>query len=89
MSAKVSSSEISQAILQHVEYKAYPESEQTATAELSSSNLPDIIDAIGKERENVRVCVSGHSLLVWSLMRRPSPKFATSAASPPKMWTDG
>jgi hypothetical protein len=57
MSAKASSSEISQAILQHVEFKAYPESEQTASAELSKSNLPEILGAIGKEREQVRVCV--------------------------------
>lgn len=55
MSAKASSSEISQAILQHVEYKAYPDSEQTASAELSTSNLPEILEAIGKERETIRV----------------------------------
>lgn len=57
MSAKISSSEISQAVLQHVEFKAYPESEQTASADLSQWNLPEILDAISKEREQVRVCV--------------------------------
>jgi len=55
MSTTALSADISQAILNHVEFKAYPESEQTASAELTSSNLTDILSAIGREREKVRV----------------------------------
>ena len=56
MSTKVSSADISQAILQHVEVKAYPASEELASAELYSAVLPTVIDAIGKERDKVKVC---------------------------------
>jgi len=57
MSPKVSSTDISKAILQHVEVKAYPDSDELASADLYPAVLPAVIDAIGKERDKVKVCV--------------------------------
>ena len=55
MSPNVSSTDISQAILQHVEIKAYPDSDELASAELDPAFLSTVLDAIGKERDTVKV----------------------------------
>lgn len=56
MSLKISSTDISQAILQHVEVKAYPDSDELASADLTPTVLPTVIAAISKERDKVKVC---------------------------------
>jgi centromere/kinetochore protein ZW10 len=56
MSSKASSTDISHAILQHVEVKAYPDSDELASANLYPPVLPTVIEAIGKERDKVKVC---------------------------------
>jgi hypothetical protein len=68
MSPKVSSTDISQAILQHVEVKAYPDSEELASADLCPDVLPTVIDAIGKERDKVKVCSLSSACLPFLLM---------------------
>lgn len=47
-------SELSKAILQHVELGAYPEPD-VASADILTSALPTILDAIDKTREGVKV----------------------------------
>lgn len=47
-------SELSTAILQHVELGAYPEPD-VASAEVPTSALPEILEAIDKTREGVKV----------------------------------
>jgi centromere/kinetochore protein ZW10 len=55
MAATASNEELSQAILQQVEYGAYPDSENVASAEIPPSALPALLDAINKAREGVKV----------------------------------
>ncbi len=68
MSPKVSSTDISQAILQHVEIKAYPDSDELASTELDPAFLSTVIDAIGKERDTVKVSDLGATCRPFLLM---------------------
>jgi centromere/kinetochore protein ZW10 len=56
MATTASNEELSQAILQQVEYGAYPESENVASAEIPPAALPALLDAVNKAREGVQVC---------------------------------
>ena len=47
--------ELPNAILQHVEFGAYPESDEVASAEIPLTALPGVLEAIDKARESVKV----------------------------------
>lgn len=71
-------SELSNAILQHVELGAYPEPD-VASADIPNNALPAILDAIDKTREGVKVtkkylCLSTFPMLTLSLGRPPQPQ---------------
>lgn len=55
MSSTASHEELSQAILQQVQFGAYPESENVASADIPSEALPGLLDAIGKSRDGIKV----------------------------------
>jgi len=57
MPSKISEKELGDAILQSVEHGAYPESEDVASAELPPTALPNLLEVIGKAREDVKVRV--------------------------------
>jgi protein transport protein DSL1/ZW10 len=57
MSSPPSHEELSQAILQQVQYGAYPESENVASADIPSEALQGLLDAIGKSREGIKVAL--------------------------------
>jgi centromere/kinetochore protein ZW10 len=57
MPSKISEKELGDAIIQSVEHGVYPESEDVASAELPPTALPNLLEAIGKARENVKVRV--------------------------------
>lgn len=54
MPSKISEKELGDAILQSVEHGAYPESEDVASAELPPTALPNLLEVIGKAREDVK-----------------------------------
>ncbi|KAF2435010.1 hypothetical protein EJ08DRAFT_580829 [Tothia fuscella] len=54
MSSSASREELSQAILQQVEYGAYPESDNVASADIPSDALPALLEAVGKARDSVK-----------------------------------
>ena len=55
MSSRSSEQELAQAILQHIELGAYPESEDVASADIPSQALSTLIKAINKTRQGVKV----------------------------------
>jgi centromere/kinetochore protein ZW10 len=57
MPSKIPEKELGDAILQSVEHGVYPESEDVASAELPPPALPDLLEVIGKAREDVKVRV--------------------------------
>lgn len=54
MPSKISEKELGDAILQSVKHGTYPESEDVASAELPPIALPNLLEVIGKAREDVK-----------------------------------
>jgi hypothetical protein len=80
MATTASNEELSQAILQQVEYGAYPESENVASAEIPPAALPALLDAVDKAREGVQVYTI-MSEIQYSILTLPIGR--TSPAQPP------
>ena len=55
MSSRITPQQYSQAVLEHVQSGAYPESEDLVSAELPPSALPEVSKFIEQARENVKV----------------------------------
>ena len=58
MSATPSDRELADAVLQHAEYGAYPESEEVVSAELPTTALPAVLEIVERAKEDVKVCYS-------------------------------
>lgn len=55
MTSQIDSHKYGQAVLEHVQRGAYPESEEIISAELPSSVLPQVTKLIEEAREDVKV----------------------------------
>lgn len=55
MTSQVSPDKIGSAILQSVEHGAFPQDEDVASASVSSSALPKLLDIVGKAKEDAKV----------------------------------
>ena len=62
MSSKVSHKQLGDAILQSAEHGSFPQDGDVTSATVPSSALPELLEAVGKAREDARVC--GASLAV-------------------------
>ena len=81
-------SELSHAILQHVEHGANPEPD-VASAEIPASALPGILEAINKTREGVKVFMLYWSVKIACANVDIRETCATSVANPPPTSMDG
>lgn len=55
MSSRITPHQYGQAVLEHVQSGAYPESEEVISAELPPSALPEVSKLIAQAREDVKV----------------------------------
>jgi len=55
MSSRITSQQYGQAVLDHVQNGAYPESEEIISAELPSSALPEVSKLVEQAQEHVKV----------------------------------
>lgn len=56
MSSKVSHKQLGDAILQSAEHGSFPQDGDVASATVPSSAFPELLEAVNKAREDVRVC---------------------------------
>jgi centromere/kinetochore protein ZW10 len=56
MSPQASDEQLGDALLQSVEYGAFPQDEDVASAAVPSSALPKLLEAVGKAREDTKAC---------------------------------
>jgi centromere/kinetochore protein ZW10 len=56
MSSQVSADKLGDAILQSVEHGAFPQDEHVASASVPSNALPELLEVVGKAREDTKVC---------------------------------
>ena len=57
MPSRITPQQYGQAVLEHVQTGAYPESEEVISAHLPPSALPEVSKLIERARENVKVCI--------------------------------
>ena len=55
MPTQVSDEDLGDAILQSVEYGSFPQSEDVASATVSSNALPKLLEVVGRAREDTKV----------------------------------
>jgi centromere/kinetochore protein ZW10 len=56
MPSQASDEQLGDALLQSVEYGAFPQDEDVASATVPSSALPKLLEVVGKAREDTKVC---------------------------------
>ena len=61
MPSRITPQQYGQAVLEHVQTGAYPESEEVVSADLPPSALPEVSKLIEQARENIKVCIYGGS----------------------------
>ena len=66
MPSRITPQQYGQAVLNHVQTGAYPESEEVVSADLPPSALPEISKLIEQAREDVKVCIHGSLLPIKS-----------------------
>lgn len=59
MPSRITPQQYGQAVLEHVQTGAYPESEEVISAEFPPSALPEVLGLIEQAREDVKVCFYG------------------------------
>lgn len=59
MPSRITPQQYGQAVLEHVQTGAYPESEEVISAEFPPSALPEVVRLIEQAREDVKVCFDG------------------------------
>ena len=57
MPSRITPQQYGQAVLEHVQTGAYPESEEIVSADFPSSALPEVSKLIEQAREDVKVCI--------------------------------
>ena len=62
MPSRITPQQYGQAVLEHVQTGAYPESEEVISADLPPSALPEVSKLIEQTREDVKVCVDSLSI---------------------------
>lgn len=72
MPSRIPSHQYGQAVLDHVQTGAYPESEEVIAAELPPSALPEVSKLIQQAREDVKVRIPQRSLIGESQLTRLS-----------------
>lgn len=60
MSSRITPQQYGQAVLEHVQSGAYPDSEDVISAELPPSALPDVTKLVEQAQEDVKVCLLHH-----------------------------
>ena len=58
MPSQVSDQQLGDAILESVDHGAFPQSEDVASAQVSSAALPKLMEMVGRAREEKKVCES-------------------------------
>ena len=61
MPSRITPQQYGQAVLEHVQTGAYPESEEVVSADFPPSALPEVSKLIEQAREDVKVCIYGRS----------------------------
>lgn len=59
MPSRITPQQYGQAVLDHVQTGAYPESEEVVSANLPPSALPEVSKLLEQAREDVKVCIYG------------------------------
>lgn len=62
MPSRITPQQYSQAVLEHVQTGAYPESEEVVSADFPPSALPEVSKLLEQAREDVKVCIYGRSI---------------------------
>ena len=57
MPSRITPQQYGQAVLEHVQNGAYPESEEVVSADFPPSALPEVSKLIEQAREDVKVCI--------------------------------
>lgn len=63
MPPQITSHQYGQAVLEHVQSGAYPESEEVISAELPPSTLPEVSKLVEQAKENVKVSLLRRKVL--------------------------
>lgn len=61
MQSRITPQQYGQAVLEHVQTGAYPETEEVISADLPPSVLPEVSKLIEQAREDVKVCLYSRS----------------------------
>ena len=64
MPSRITSQQYGQAVLEHVQTGAYPESEDVVSADFPPSALPEVSKLIEQALEDVKVCIHGRSTCI-------------------------
>lgn len=88
MSTQVSAEKLGDAILQSVEYGAFPQDEDVASASVPSNALPKLLEIVGKAKEDTKVSGSVQ-LFLPQTNTCCRMKYARSPAKPLPMSTAG
>jgi hypothetical protein len=62
MAPQVSDEQLGHAVLESVEHGSFPQSEDVASAEVSSAALPKLLEVMSAAREKTKVCFSTKNL---------------------------
>ena len=68
MPSRVTPQQYGQAVLEHVQNGAYPDSEEVVSADFPPSALPEVSKLIEQARENIKVCIYGGSTCTSKLL---------------------
>ena len=80
MSSQVTADKLGDAVLQSVEYGAFPQDEDVASASVPSTALPKLLEVVGKAREDtkVRANIQAHGQRLTMIVERNPQNFPRS-----------